>query len=251
MGLPFAASADYHIAVPAAITVALITAAATLVVGLLNLRIQRSGLQWQRDHATKQIDLMQSGQITDRFMRAVEHLGSGSSEVRVGAIFALERIAGESPRDRPHIVNTLAVFVRNRLPESDVREGEYVQVLAQRVPDAQAALTALCRSPLSDDRRDWPEIGGLDLTRTDLRRANLKNANLRRANLWRSHLEGADLYEADLRDSILGDANFNSFEPSNPAFQRGADLRQTNLSGTQLKNARYLDVALTEGAVSD
>jgi hypothetical protein len=31
--------------------------------------------------------------------------------------------------------------------------------------DAQAALTVLCRSPLSDDRPGMSEIGGLDLSR--------------------------------------------------------------------------------------
>jgi hypothetical protein len=248
------------------------TAVAVLAVGILNVLTQRKQmveqrqllerqlgaqreqsnqqLEAQRDQFNLQANLMQSGQITDRFMRAVEHLGNKSSEVRVGAIFALERIADESPRDRPHIVNTLVIFVRNRLPESDVREGEYVQVLAQRVPDAQAALTALCRSPLSDDRRDWSEIGGLDLTRTDLRRANLRNANLSRANLWRCHLEGADLYRANLQDSNLGDANFNSFQPGNPSFKDGTDLRRADLSGAKFKNARHLDVALTKGAVS-
>lgn len=256
----------------ATVIAAACTAVAVLTVGILNVLTQRKQmaeqgsllerqlgaqreqsnqqLDAQRDQFNRQVDLMRSGQITDRFMRAVEHLDSKSSEVRVGAIFALERIADESPRDRPHIVNTLAVFVRNRLPDSDVREGEYVQVLAQRVPDAQAALTVLCRSPLSDDRRDWSDIGGLDLTRTDLRRANLRNAKLGRANLWRCHLEGADLYKADLQDSNLGDANFNSFQPSNPSFQRGTDLRHANLSGAKFKNARHLDVALTEGAFS-
>ena len=44
-------------------------------------------------------------------------------------------------------------------------DGGYVQVLVQRAPDAQAAITALCRPPLSDDRRDSSEIGGLNLSR--------------------------------------------------------------------------------------
>jgi hypothetical protein len=249
MTVYLAASSDGHGLIPVAVVVALITAGATFIIGWLSLRGQKETFRWQRDHAMKQIDLMQSGQITDRFMRAIEHLGSGSSQVRIGAIFALERIARESPSDRPHIVSTLAALVRERLPASAVGDGGYVQVLMQRAPDAQAAMTALCRPPLSDDRRDSSEIGGLDLSRTDLRRASLKNADLRGANLWGAHLENADLRGADLTDSNLDNAYFGTVSPAQPGFERGTDLRRARLTRAQLKNTRDLSVALTEGVI--
>ena len=201
--------------------VALITAGATLIVGWLNLSGQKKTFKWQRDHATRQIDLMQSGQITDRFMRAIEQLGSSSSQVRIGAVFALERIARESPGDRPHIVSTLAALVRERLPASAAGERGYVQVLMQRAPDAQAALTALCRPPLSEDRRDSAEIGGLNLSRTDLRRASLKNADLRGANLWAARLENADLRGADLTDGNLNNAYFGTISRASQVSSAG------------------------------
>jgi len=235
--------------IPVAVVVALITAGATLIIGWLNLRGQKDTLKWQRDHATKQIDLMQSGQITDRFMRAIEQLGSGSAQVRIGAIFALERIAKESSPDRPHIVSTLAALVRAQLPASAVGDRGYVQVLMQRAPDAQAALTALGRLPLSEDRRDSAEIGGLNLSRTDLRRASLKNADLRGANLWGARLENADLRGADLTDSNLNNAYFGTITPGQPGFERGADLRDATLTGAQLRNTHDFSVALTDGAV--
>jgi Pentapeptide repeats (8 copies) len=235
--------------IPVAVVVALITAGATFIIGWLNLRGQKETFKWQRDHAMKQVDLMQLGQITDRFMRAIEHLGSGSSQVRIGAIFALERIARESSSDRPHIVSTLAALVRERLPASGVRDGGYVQVLMRRAPDAQAAVTALCRPPLSDDRHDSSEIGGLDLSRTDLRRANLKNADLRGANLWGARLENADLRGADLTGSNLNNGYFGTITPGQPGFERGTDLRHARLTGAQLRNTHDFSVALTEGVI--
>lgn len=244
-----AASSGTHGLIPVAVVVALITAGATFIIGWLNLRGQKEAFKWQRDYATKQIDLMQSGQITDRFMRAIEQLGNSSSEVRIGAIFALERIARESPSDRPHIVSTLAALVRERLPASAVGDGGYVQVLMQRAPDAQAAMTALCRPPLSDDRRHPSEIGGLDLSRTDLRRASLKNADLRGANLWCAHLENADLRGADLTDSNLDHAYLGTITPGQPGFERGTDLSDAKLTGARLANAHGLSVALTEGVI--
>ena len=136
-------------------------------------------------------------------------------------------------------------------PISGLKEGEYVSVLRQRAPDAQAALTVLGRRPLSDSRPDPSEIGGLDLTRTDLRRASLKKADLSRADLWRAHLEGADLYDADLRNSNLREANLDSFQPGSPDFRRGTDLRLAKLNGAKLQDARSLDIAVTEGATAD
>jgi hypothetical protein len=244
-----AAPSSTHALIPVAVVVALITAGATFITGWLSLRGQKETFKWQRDYAAKQIDLMQSGQITDRFMRAIEQLGSSSSQVRLGAISALERIAGKSPSDRPHIVSTLAALVRERLPASAVGDGGYVQVLVQRAPDAQAAITALCRPPLSDDRRDSSEIGGLNLSRTDLRRASMKNADLRGANLWGARLENADLRRADLTDSNLNNAYFGTITPGQPGFERGTDLRHATLTRAQLENTHDFSVALTEGVI--
>ena len=236
----FAESSDSHDLTATSVAIALIIALAALVIGLINSGVLR-----------KQSKLMESAQITDRFMTAVEQLASESAEVRIAAIFVLEQIAGESPRARHRIATILAVHVRSQLPGSQVRAGEYVQVPSQRAPDAQAALMVLCRRPLSNDRQRSLKMGGLDLTYTDLRRADLQGADLRHANLYRAHLEGADLRGADLRDANLAHANFDSFMPSNPDFQRGADLRKANLSGAQLKYSRNLVAALTEEAVAD
>jgi hypothetical protein len=74
MTASLAVPSDTHGLMPVAVVVALITAGATFITGWLSLRGQKETFKWQRDYATKQIDLMQSGQITDRFMRASEQL---------------------------------------------------------------------------------------------------------------------------------------------------------------------------------
>jgi uncharacterized protein YjbI with pentapeptide repeats len=110
-------------------------------------------------------------------------------------------------------------------------------------------MTALCRPPLSEDRRDAAEIGGLNLSRTDLRRASLKNADLRGASLWGARLENADLRAADLTDCNLSNAYFGTISPGQPGFERGADLRQATLTGAGLSNSHDFRDALTDGAV--
>jgi hypothetical protein len=216
----------------AATLVTLIGVALTFVVSTLSLILQRN-------QAFKQLQLMTSGQITDRFTKAIEQLGHSSPEVRIGGVFALEKIAKDSPPYIPHIVTTLAAFVRQALPASKARENELIPVLSVRAPDAHAALTSLCRSPLSNNRPASWEFGGLDLSRTDLRRASLRATQLHRASLFASRLEGADLRHADLRDSNLGSAGFGRLVSNNPEFEYGADLRHADLTRAWDKDANF------------
>ena len=80
-------------------TWAQILGGAILLVGL--------GFTWRR------IDLAREGQITDRYIRAIEQLGNDKTEVRIGAVYALERISRESQRDHWPIMEILATYVRD------------------------------------------------------------------------------------------------------------------------------------------
>ena len=51
--------------------------------------------------------LSREGQVTDRYTKAIEQLGSDKLDVRVGGIYALERIARDSARDRPVVMEVL------------------------------------------------------------------------------------------------------------------------------------------------
>jgi hypothetical protein len=58
--------------------------------------------------------LAESGQMTDRFTKATEQLGSNRTEVRFGGLYALERLARDSPPDRRTIFEVICAFVRYR-----------------------------------------------------------------------------------------------------------------------------------------
>ena len=63
--------------------------------------------------------MAESGQITDRFNAAVTNLGSGTMTIRIGGLYALQRIMLDSPRDQPAvIIQVLAAFVRQQAPNS-------------------------------------------------------------------------------------------------------------------------------------
>src|SRR4051812_43986332 len=65
--------------------------------------------------------LTAQGQYTDRYTKAVDQLGQSGADrlqVRLGGIYALERLARDSPPDQPTIIEVLSAFVRtnNSLP---------------------------------------------------------------------------------------------------------------------------------------
>jgi hypothetical protein len=71
---------------------------------------------------TKTLDLTREGQITDRFTKAIEQLGAINQagtqklEVRLGGIYALARIAGDSAKDHWPIMEVLTAYIRENAP---------------------------------------------------------------------------------------------------------------------------------------
>src|SRR5262249_30993601 len=55
----------------------------------------------------------QDGQITDRFTKAIGQIGDKELAVRLGGIYALERIANDSPKDHWQIMEVLTAYVRD------------------------------------------------------------------------------------------------------------------------------------------
>ena len=238
----------------------LVGALATILIGIVNYREARSG------------------QVTDRLTKAVEQLGSGNPQLRMGAIYALEQIAHDSKAtliarwhsfvsDRAsalvrspvrstanrhrsyvnYVATLLAALVRSR-SHLNHRGAPHEAVLKVRAPDVQAALTVLCRRPVSDDHVQSHQKGKLDLSRSDLSRARLRHAQLQRADLSYARLQGTDLRKADLQGAVLKEANLG---PASRSRSRGgANLRRANLTGADLTGA-ILDRAILRGAVLD
>jgi hypothetical protein len=240
MSLSVLAQAATKTNVTVAIVVAALGAVATVSVGLLNFFAQRRSFRAQQE-------LTRSSQITQNLTKAIDQLGSDNKGVRIGGIYALERIARESKQDRPQIASTLTTFIQDSQPAAAVREKSYIPVLKTRAPDVQVALTVLCRSPLCDERVKPNSKETLDLSRTDLRRASLSGAHLERVNLWAARLEGADLRGAHLQGAVLQDAHLGRFDPKNPRYKAGADLSGADLTGARLSRAIDLKVAKTMG----
>jgi hypothetical protein len=171
-------------------------------------------LQHSADASREQLRVQREGQLTDRYTRAIEQLANDDPTVRIGGIYALDRIAGESAEDRANIVNVLAAYLRSTSPwpPSDGRTGSVDVPLRVRRPDAQTALTVLCRwNSSSLSPREWLTA---DLSETDLRHGNMSGGVLWHVRFTGANLTGANLCNADVRgadftDAVLDDADLS------------------------------------------
>ena len=168
----------------------------------------------QVTNSRAQLQVAQQGQIIERFTRAINQLGDAQLDVRLGGIFALERIARDSPADRATIGEVLTAFVRSHVPWPPRLPGQYhatapidqVPELQVRAAGVQACLTVLGRgsfAPGAGGQGGRLDLHAIDLRHVDLRRAHLERANLADAHLERArfaggHLEGASLVYAHL-----------------------------------------------------
>ena len=202
---------------------------ATVLAGV-GLYLTYSTGQAQLESAQQERQLNSERLVTDRFAKAVEQLGSKEPDVRIGAIYSLERLAKDSPKDHWTIMEVLTAFVRSRSPLSKDWKPGSKQELAVVTTDVQATLTVLGRRDLQHD----PEGQHLNLKRTNLKGINLNNTNL----------PGAYLIAADLEGAYLIGTNFSG------AGLSAADLSGANLIAADLEGA-YLIGTNFSGAVFD
>jgi len=185
------------------------------------------------------LELTEQGQVTDRYTKAIEQLGSDKLDVRIGGIYALERVARDSARDLPTVMEVLTAFIREHShepwppPDSSGREPE-----RSTRPDVQAAATVVGRR---DAERD---IRHIDLTGADLTRANLTGALLRGTDLTRAILFAADLGTANLTGADLARANLDSANLDSADLTR-ANLTRANLDIANLTRADLGSATLT------
>jgi len=56
--------------------------------------------------------------VTDRFIKAIEQLGSKELDARIGGIYALERVARDSEKDHRTVMEVLTAFIREHSPRA-------------------------------------------------------------------------------------------------------------------------------------
>jgi hypothetical protein len=67
-------------------------------------------------YTARNFRLSREAQVTDRYTKAITQLGDDKPDVRIGGIYALERVARDSRRDHPAVMEVLAAFIREHSP---------------------------------------------------------------------------------------------------------------------------------------
>jgi uncharacterized protein YjbI with pentapeptide repeats len=181
-------------------------------------------------------------QMTERFSKAIEQLGNDKIEVRFGAIYSLERIAKDSPKDHWTIMEILTSFIQEKSPLLPTDKGLQEKPL-KITKDIQAAVSVIRRRDASKD----PEHLRLDLRSVNLRGASLAAYLLEdkyiTANFKRIDFYGVCLHEADLNASNLSEANLIKADLSY-AMLEGASLENANLNFATLVETNFSEASL-------
>lgn len=238
----------------------------------------------------RNLKVTEDKQVAERFAKAIELLGNENIHIRLGAIYALERIANDSDKDYWQVIEVLTAYIRERSPwSSQLAKRHRIKCQSQQIDedreispplptDIQAVLTVLGRRrytfkdgeslPLNLQDSDLrnanlntsQKFQGANFTNANLQDADLENGNFQEAqftnaNLSRVWLRNANLQSAKLRRTVLREAVLTETILKSADLWRakleGADLRQAKLQQANLQSAILSEADLTEAELQD
>src|SRR5215208_676614 len=250
-------------------------ALAVLVAGVVGL----GGLYftWRNLNQTRR--LTEQGQITERFTRAIDQLGETDDdgnprlEIRLGGIYALERIDKESPERayHPTVMEVLTAYVRENAPWPTKASNKSPKRTFIKPPEGDPVSSSVPDKAAEQDEgtKQGVEPQGVEPTsappRTDIQAIlrvlnrreeervpenhrvqslDLRGTNLQEAWLWDANLSGAMLEGTVLQEAVLAHANLSE------ADLRGTDLRRAELSNANLQGAHLWEANLQRAHLS-
>jgi len=212
-----------------------------------NNKAQRAAMKEDRAAVMAEKQTARNAALSDRFARAIELLKDDSLAIRMGALFELKKLGLEAPEDQQDIVRILGPFIREGIENKDLLlPPKYPDIHKETMHRPADDIFIACEvvSLFYDEKEkagyEWAEnpcrvaLQNLKAESLELRRINLNGADLycahfEKADLWHVHFKGAGLYNARVNEANL-----------RGALLKGAELINTDLTGTYLKEARYL-----------
>ncbi len=192
---------------------------------------------------SRTLQLNRLGQITERYAKSIELLGSDAIDVRVGGIFALERLAIDSGVDSGTISAVLVAFIRERTskPGSFGRKPLDSPVGA----DVQAALTVLGR--WRADAMERVDLTGSGLSQARLYKGKWVGAVFNYSMMSGVTFSDSDMTRADLSFSKVRAGGFLRVQAAGMHFVRsqiqgwfcGADLSHADFTYADLTGADF------------
>jgi hypothetical protein len=199
--------------------------------------------------------MIESGRVTDRFTQAIAQLEDPKLERRLGAIYALERIARDSEDAHGPVMEILTAYVREHPSCQEV----HTDACPISVPGArgisaenQAVLRVLGRRARTygNGETEWLDLKCSCLSGTKLTGAHLEGVRFFAGNLAAADLSGAHLEKAILSFADLSWANLAAIHLEG-ALLVSAKLGSANLTGAHLQGAHLLNASLRGAKLTD
>jgi uncharacterized protein YjbI with pentapeptide repeats len=211
-------------------------------------------------------ELQEDSNYTDRYAAAITQLGSDKLTIRLGGVYALERIARDSADDAETVQDVLAAFIREDSPRGSDEAQLTLELGAEESSpyvaplDVAAAMTVLSRrteerawnrpridlgnaaigairfqpgAALSDARLDGANLAGAEMHDMKFDSTTMKATDLSRCSGVNASFVGVLARGAFLRKSKLQSANFSD-----------ADLSQASMVGAILTGTRFVNAKL-------
>lgn len=181
--------------------------AVLLVVGVVFTYFQ---LQNTRD----QLEATETAQLTDRFVKTVQQIGSDRQTEQIGGMYGLRSVAIDAVAKGNSsyleiLDQTVSAFIRQHAPcapcphNREPRPSDAVQVALFVLGDREGVLG---ESRLAQSRRHrMVNLTNVDLRNADLTRLFLAHVDFRGSNLSDADVTGTHLGGSDLRETVLAD----------------------------------------------
>lgn len=178
---------------------------------------------------------LEERRVTELYTKAVEQLGSDKAPVRLGGLYALERLGQENPKQRQTIVNVLCAYLRMPFtgPDEGLRGNQHSAAFR-----AMAAEPVAPPQPRAEDSELQVRLAAQEILRLHL------EAGV--AAFWAGML--VDLQRAALIDFRLSGCTLAGADFSHARFLSAAHIRGTTFTGwTSFYGAEFTGLVNFDG----
>ena len=208
----------------------------------LTAQSQAETAQSQAETAQRQAQTAQRGLMNERYQKGAEMLGNNLLAVRLGGIYALQRLAEEDPEQyHVQIMRLLCAFVRHPTKDEERVDEKQKKTLLEDIMAIVAMIRTRSKANIALEKEEG--LSGLDLSDADLPRSVFYKADLSEANLINTDMSEADLCKTDLSGAFLAgatlsNATLENADVSGAKFFYGDLKPAIGLTQAQLDQAR-------------
>jgi uncharacterized protein YjbI with pentapeptide repeats len=178
---------------------------------------------------------------TSQFSSVPNSVTEPNIEVRLGAIYALERIAKDSERDHWPVMEVLCAYIRNP-------QNSGTPVLSKQAKDSTVDWRKSIRAPRIDVQAALTVIGRRSPEHIQYEIANGLRLNLEGANLQDSILSYGDFSRAIFKRANLDLARIDFAKLESTNFW-GASMDSTTIQRCRLRDACFASSTLTHASI--